>query len=128
MESAMRAANDSIHSNNAYRFDGRKAMLGYALNRMCYSFNNADNRKRFKAFPEAYCKRYGLSREQIFAVTDMDFIRLMALGGNPYYLAKLAAIYGMSLDEFTAPEGASQCDRKQVMLCPYCRHSVMRVS
>jgi protocatechuate 4,5-dioxygenase alpha chain len=124
----MRAANDHYHSNSAYRFDGHKAMLGYALNRMCFSFNQEDNRKRFKAFPEAYCKRFGLSREQIFAVTDMDFSRLMELGGNPYYLAKLAAIYGMSLEEFTAPESPAQCDESKVVKCPYCRHSVLHVS
>jgi protocatechuate 4,5-dioxygenase alpha chain len=124
----MRAANDQFHSNSAYRFDGRKARHGYALNRMCFSFNEADNRKRFKAFPEAYCKRFGLSREQILAVTDMDFGRLMELGGNPCYLAKLAAIYGMSLEEFIAPESPAQCDEAKMVKCPYCRHSVMRVS
>jgi protocatechuate 4,5-dioxygenase alpha subunit len=124
----MQAANDNIHSNSAFRFDGRKAMLGYALNRMCFSFNEADNRKRFKAFPEAYCKRFGLDRKQIHAVTDMDFKRLMALGGNPYYLAKLAAIYGMSLEEFTMPGEETHCSESKVVQCPYCRQSVMRVS
>ena len=124
----MQAANDSIHSNSTYRFDGRKARKGYALNRMCYSFNSADNRKRFKAFPEAYCKCYGLSKEQIHAVTDMDFARLMELGGNPCYLSKLAGIYGMSLEEFTISEPEQACDAQAVMKCPYCRHSVMRVS
>lgn len=33
-------------------FDGKMAMRGYALNKMCYSFNSADNREAFKADEE----------------------------------------------------------------------------
>ena len=80
-----------------YIFDGRMAMKGYNLNRMCYSFNSADNRKKFKAFPEAYCHAYHLTREQIHAVTDLDVLRLLQVGGNIYYLAKLTGIYGMNV-------------------------------
>ena len=28
-------------------FDGAQAMKGYALNKMCYSFNSAENRQAF---------------------------------------------------------------------------------
>jgi protocatechuate 4,5-dioxygenase alpha chain len=34
-------------------FDGRQAMKGYALNKMCYSFNGAAARDEFKADPES---------------------------------------------------------------------------
>jgi protocatechuate 4,5-dioxygenase alpha chain len=30
-----------------YIFDGEAAMKGYALNKMCYSFNSAANREEF---------------------------------------------------------------------------------
>ena len=32
-----------------YMFDGRAAMKGYALNKMCYSFNSKENRDQFLA-------------------------------------------------------------------------------
>lgn len=97
-----------------YVFDGRRASCAYGLNKMCMSFNSADNRAAFKGDPESYCARYGLTEEQVQAIRDRDFLRLLQLGGNIYYLAKLAGVYGagvqdigaqmtgMSLEEFKA--------------------------
>lgn len=99
-----------------YLFDGRMAMKGYDLNRMCYSFNTADNRKKFKAFPEAYCHAYHLTREQVHAVTDLDVLRLLQLGGNIYYLAKLAGIYGMSVQDLGAQQTGLSLDEFRAML------------
>lgn len=99
-----------------YLFDGRMAMQGYDLNRMCYSFNRADNRRKFKAFPEAYCHAYHLTREQVHAVTDLDVLRLLQLGGNIYYLAKLAGIYGMSVQDLGAQQTGLSLDEFRAML------------
>ena len=100
---------------HTYLFDGRMAMKGYDLNRMCYSFNTADNRKKFKAFPEAYCRAYHLTREQVHAVTDLDVLRLLQLGGNIYYLAKLAGIYGMSVQDLGAERPGLRPDELRAM-------------
>ena len=55
-------------------FDGAMAQKGYALNRMCYSFNSADNREAFRRDEQAYCRAYGLTDEQrnlvLLAVLD----------------------------------------------------------
>jgi protocatechuate 4,5-dioxygenase, alpha chain len=99
-----------------YIFDGRMAMKGYNLNRMCYSFNAAENRRKFKAFPEAYCHAYHLSREQIHAVTDLDVLRMLQLGGNIYYLAKLTGIYGMSVQDLGAQQTGLSLDEFRAML------------
>jgi protocatechuate 4,5-dioxygenase alpha chain len=99
-----------------YLFDGRMAMKGYDLNRMCYSFNRADNRRKFKAFPEAYCHAYHLTREQVHAVTDLDVLRLLQLGGNIYYLAKLAGLYGMSVQDLGAQQTGLSLDEFRAML------------
>jgi protocatechuate 4,5-dioxygenase alpha chain len=40
-------------------FDGAQAMKGYALNKMCYSFNDAASRKAFVADEDAYCTATG---------------------------------------------------------------------
>jgi protocatechuate 4,5-dioxygenase alpha chain len=99
-----------------YIFDGAMAMKGYALNRMCYSFNSAESRKKFKAFPDAYCRSYGLSREQINAVTDLDVLRMLQLGGNIYYLAKLTGIYGMTVQDIGAQQTGKSIDEFRAML------------
>ena len=38
-------------------FDGVQARKGYALNKMCYSFNEEANRRAFVADEDAYCAR-----------------------------------------------------------------------
>ncbi len=42
-------------------FDGEAARKGYALNRMCFSFNSADNRAEFLRDEDAYCEKFGLT-------------------------------------------------------------------
>ena len=63
-------------------FDGAQAMKGYALNRMCYSFNNAANRAAFVADEDAYCTQYGLNDQQRDAIRARNVLQLIAAGGN----------------------------------------------
>ena len=44
-------------------FDGNQAQKGFALNRMCFSFNSAENRAAFLRDEDAYCRKFGLSDE-----------------------------------------------------------------
>lgn len=93
-------------------FDGKQAMKGYGLNKMCYSFNSQENRDAFVADEEAYMAKYGLNEEQKEAIRKRDVLGLIAAGGNIYYLAKFAGIFkltvqdvgglqtGMTTDEF----------------------------
>lgn len=95
-------------------FDGGMARRGFALNAMCYSFNDAANREAFRADEDAYCRKFALTSEQRKAVADRDVLAMIEAGGNVYYLAKLAGIFGlnvqdlgslqtgMSLDDFKA--------------------------
>lgn len=85
-------------------FDGREAMKGYALNRMCYSFNEAANRQAFLDNEDAYCASYALTSEQREAVRDRNVLALIAAGGNIYYLAKLAGIFGLSVQDLGAQQ------------------------
>lgn len=92
-------------------FDGRAAQLGYPLNAMCFSFNDAGNRARFVQDPEAYSAEYGLSKEQRQAVRDRDILRMIALGANAYYLLKLANLLGMDVQDIGAQQtGLSRAD------------------
>jgi protocatechuate 4,5-dioxygenase alpha chain len=83
-------------------FDGVQAQKGYALNKMCYSFNSAENRAAFVADEDAYCKKYGLNAEQRTAVKERDVLGLIAAGGNVYYLAKFAGIFGLNVQDLGA--------------------------
>ena len=83
-------------------FDGGQARKGYALNKMCFSFNSADNRNAFKADEEGYMLRYGLNQEQATAIRTRNVLGLIAAGGNVYYLAKFAGILGLDVQDLGA--------------------------
>ena len=85
-------------------FDGRAASRGYALNRMCYSFNDEANRVAFKADEDAYCAKYGLDAAQRDAIRNRNVLQLIAAGGNAYYLAKFAGIFGLDMQDIGAQQ------------------------
>jgi protocatechuate 4,5-dioxygenase alpha chain len=85
-------------------FDGAMAMKGYALNKMCYSFNEAASREEFLADEEAYCDKYGLNDEQKAAVRNRNVLDLIKAGGNIYYLAKFAGIFGLGVQDVGAQQ------------------------
>jgi protocatechuate 4,5-dioxygenase alpha chain len=85
-------------------FDGAQAQKGYALNRMCFSFNDAANRTAFQADEEGYMRRYGLDERQAQAIRQRDVLGMLAAGGNVYYLAKLAGILGLDVQDLGAAQ------------------------
>jgi protocatechuate 4,5-dioxygenase, alpha chain len=97
-------------------FDGDQAQKGYALNRMCFSFNSADNRARFLADEDAYCDRYGLNAQQRAAVRDRDVLKMIEAGGNVYYLAKLAGIFGLNVQDIGAQQTGMTVDEFKAQL------------
>jgi protocatechuate 4,5-dioxygenase, alpha chain len=91
-------------------FDGDQAQKGYALNRMCFSFNSAENRSAFLADEDAYCAKYGLNAEQRQAVRERNVLKLIAAGGNIYYLAKFAGIFGLNVQDIGAQQTGLSVD------------------
>jgi protocatechuate 4,5-dioxygenase, alpha chain len=85
-------------------FDGAQAQKGLALNKMCFSFNDAENRAAFLRDEDGYCKRYGLSPEQRAAVQHRNVLEMIEAGGNVYYLAKLAGIFGLNVQDIGAQQ------------------------
>jgi protocatechuate 4,5-dioxygenase alpha chain len=83
-------------------FDGEQARKGYALNKMCFSFNDAANRETFRADEEAYMRRYQLTLDQAAAIRGRDVPGLLRAGGNVYYLAKFAGILGLDVQDLGA--------------------------
>ena len=94
-------------------FDGEQAMKGYALNKMCFSFNDAANRAEFLRDEDAYCAKYGLNDQQRAAIRNRNVLDLIAAGGNVYYLAKFAGIFGLDVQDIGAQQtGMSKDDFK----------------
>jgi protocatechuate 4,5-dioxygenase alpha chain len=82
-----------------YVFDGKTSHPAYPLNKLLFSFNHAENRQAFADDPAAYADKYGLTEEQKTALLNNDFLGLLRLGANIYYLAKLAVPRGFSVQD-----------------------------
>jgi protocatechuate 4,5-dioxygenase alpha chain len=63
-------------------FDGKMAQKGYALNKMCYSFNDAVNREEFLKDEEAYCDKFGLTQEQKDAIKARNVLQTCRMSGH----------------------------------------------
>ena len=85
-------------------FDGEQAQKGYALNKMCFSFISAENRQAFVNDPEKYMQKYGLTVAQAEAIRSKQVLQLIEAGGNAYYLAKFAGIFGLDMQDIGAQQ------------------------
>ena len=98
-------------------FDGDQAQKGYALNKMCYSFNSAEHRAAFKANEEAYMQQYELNEQQANAIRTRNVLGLLAAGGNVYYLAKFAGILGLDVQDLGALQTGMTKEAFKAKLC-----------
>jgi len=99
-----------------YMFDGKAAMKGYALNKMCYSFNKAENREAFLKDEDAYCTKYGLNDEQRKAIHDRNVLAMIHAGGCIYYLAKFAGIFHLTVQDVGAQQTGMTVDAFNKMI------------
>jgi protocatechuate 4,5-dioxygenase alpha chain len=95
-------------------FTAARARQGYHLNQFAMSLMKPENRERWKAGERAYLDEWPLSEEQKDAVLARDYNRLLDLGGNIYFLAKVfstdgksflqavSTMTGMSVEEYQA--------------------------
>lgn len=98
-------------------FDERMSRLGYHLNQFCMSLMSPDNRARFKADNRAYLDEWPMSEDQKQAVIDRDYNRMLSLGGNIYFLAKIFSSDGLSFQYAASTmTGMSEADYLQMML------------
>ena len=97
-------------------FDGEEARKGYALNKMCFSFNSKENREAFLKDEDAYCAKYGLNAQQRDAIRNRNVLELIAAGGNAYYLAKFAGIFGLNVQDIGAQQTGMSVEAFKAML------------
>lgn len=101
-------------AEETYVFDGNASRRGYPMNRLFMTLRDPDARARFAADEAAYCDGFGLSVDQKRAVLDRDWTAMLDLGGNIFYVFKLAMVdqrsmqylggvfTGMTEEEFVA--------------------------
>jgi protocatechuate 4,5-dioxygenase alpha chain len=98
-------------------FDADQSRRGYWLNMFAMSLMKAENRERFKANERAYLDEWKMTEEQKQAVLDRDYNKMIALGGNIYFLAKIFATDGKSFQYAAAlMTGMSQEEYARMML------------
>ncbi|MET0336375.1 MAG: protocatechuate 4,5-dioxygenase subunit alpha [Caulobacter sp.] len=98
-------------------FTAAQSRRGFHLNQFCMSLMKAPNREAFKADERAYLNQWPMSEEQRQAVLDRDYNRMLGLGGNIYFLAKIFATDGKSF-QYAASlmTGMSQEDYVAMMI------------
>ena len=87
-------------------FDAKRAREGYHLNMFCMSLMKAENRAAFKAGEAEYLQRFPMTEAQRDAVLKRDWLQMIRLGGNMYYVGKLGATDGLSFQQLAAKMSA----------------------
>jgi protocatechuate 4,5-dioxygenase, alpha chain len=114
---AARTQQDYDDIPGTFVFDAERSREGYGINMFCMSLMKEENRKAFKANEAEYLKRFKLTPAQAEAVLKRDYNRMLELGGNIYFTAKLGATDGHSFQHLAAVmTGSSQQDYAAMML------------
>jgi protocatechuate 4,5-dioxygenase alpha chain len=102
-----------------YVFDADRSRRGYHLNMFCMSLMKAENRKAFKDDEAGYIEKNfpQLTPEQRQAILKREYNRMLELGGNIYFTAKLGATDGHPFQHLAAVmTGSTQKDYADLML------------
>jgi len=98
-------------------FNAERSRQGYGINMFCMSLMKDENRKAFRANEAEYLKTFKLTPAQTDAVLKRDYNRMLELGGNIYFTAKLGATDGHSFRHLAAVmTGSTQEDYAAMML------------
>ena len=97
-------------------FTAERAKKGYELNQFCMSLMKEANRERFKANERAYLDQTKMSEEQKQAVLDRDYNKMIDLGGQIYFLAKIFATDGLSYLQAVSTMTGMPIDEYQQMM------------
>jgi protocatechuate 4,5-dioxygenase, alpha chain len=98
-------------------FDAERSREGYHINMFCMSLMKAENRKAFKENEAKYLDRFPLTPDQREAILKRQYNRMLELGGNIYFTAKLGATDGHSFQQMAATmTGSTQEEYAKMML------------
>src|SRR5438128_12099061 len=112
-----RARHDYDDIPGPFVFDAERSRQGYGINMFCMSLMKDENRKAFKANEAEYLQKFPLPAEQRDAILKREYNRMLELGGNIYFTAKLGATDGHSFQHMAAiMTGSTQEDYAKMVL------------
>ena len=97
-------------------YTAKRARQGYWMNQFAMSLMKAENRERWKADEKAYLADWPMTEEQRQSILDRDYNRMLDLGGNIYFLAKLFSTDGLSFVQAVSTMTGMSVDEYQAMM------------
>lgn len=97
-------------------YTAKRARQGYWINQFAMSLMKAENRERWKANEKAYLADWPMTEEQRQAILDRDYNRMLDLGGNIYFLAKVFSTDGLSFVQAVSTMTGMSVDEYQAMM------------
>jgi protocatechuate 4,5-dioxygenase alpha chain len=97
-------------------YTAARARKGYHLNQFAMSLMKPENRRRWKENERAYLDEWPMTEEQKQAVLARDYNRLLDLGGNIYFLAKVFSTDGLSFLQAVSTMTGMSVEQYQAMM------------
>jgi len=97
-------------------FTTDRAREGYWVNQFCMSLMKPENRERWLADEPAYLSEWKVTPEQREAILARDYNRLLDLGANVYYLAKVFSTDGLSFVQAVSTMTGMSVEEYQAMM------------
>jgi protocatechuate 4,5-dioxygenase alpha chain len=83
-------------------FDADRSRRGYQLNMFCMSLMKPENRDAFRADQMTYMAQFPMTAEQMDTIRTRDWNKLLELGGNIFFIGKIAITDGLSFAQLAA--------------------------
>ncbi|MDE2333238.1 MAG: protocatechuate 4,5-dioxygenase subunit alpha [Rhodospirillales bacterium] len=97
-------------------YTAARARQGFHLNQFAMSLMKPENRARWKENEAAYLAEWPITEEQKQAVLARDYNRLLDLGGNIYFLAKIFSTDGLSFVQAVSTMTGMTVEQYQAMM------------
>ncbi|MCJ1961513.1 protocatechuate 4,5-dioxygenase subunit alpha [Novosphingobium mangrovi (ex Hu et al. 2023)] len=97
-------------------YTAARARKGYHLNQFAMSLMKPENRQRWLADERTYINEWPMTQEQREAVLARDYNRLLDLGGNIYFLAKVFSTDGLSFVQAVSTMTGMSVEDYQAMM------------
>ena len=97
-------------------YTAQRARKGYWMNQFAMSLMKPENRERWKADEKAYLQDWPMTDEQRQSILDRDYDRMLDLGANIYFLAKLFSTDGLSFLQAVSTMTGMTVDEYRAMM------------
>lgn len=97
-------------------YTAKRARQGYWMNQFAMSLMTAENRELWKADEKSYLANWPMTEEQRQSILDRDYNRMLDLGGNIYFLAKVFSTDGLSFVQAVSTMTGMSVEEYQAMM------------